>query len=112
MENMKKWNMIIKKDGTLEWLAPPPFKILITNQRRQRYSEVVPLDPVKRCAFRLLRFLFGESGKVAAWTRTWLCVWRGVILLGPHKGEEFISPFRQAIIDWEHEKFFTPKCNL
>jgi hypothetical protein len=101
-----KHRLIIRRDGALEWLNPPPFPIPIEGQKRERYSEILPLDPWQRLVFVALRKLFGEDGKVAAWTRTWLCVWIGRILLGPHKGEEFISPFRAAIVQWEQEKFF------
>ena len=109
---MKKCRMIIRKDGVLEWLEPPPFQIPVINKRRERFSIIEPLDPTLRLAFKLLRQLFGEDGKIAAWTRGWLCIWHGRILLGPHKGEEFISPFRQAVLDWEKSVWFSPRCDL
>jgi hypothetical protein len=104
--------LIIRRDGRIEFLAPPPFPLKLDRVKRERFSEIVPLDPVKRVAFRVLRKLFGERGKVAAWTRRWLCIWTGHILIGPHRGEEFISPFRQAVLDWEKEKFCEPRFNL
>lgn len=109
---MKHTIIISKKDGSLQWLGDPPFNLPVTEVTRRRYSEIVPLDPLLCLWFRILRRLFGEKGRVAAWTRRWLCVWRGVILLGPHKGSEFISPFRQAILDWEHGVFNSPKFPL
>ena len=40
-----------------------------------RVSWVVPADPMLRVLFSLLRFCAGESGQVAAWTRSWRCDW-------------------------------------
>jgi hypothetical protein len=107
-----KHRLIIRKDSTIEWLNPPPFPIPIERQKRQRFSEIIPLDPIKCIAFRILRKLFGEDGKVAAWTRGWRTIWIGRILIGCRRGEEFISPFRQAVLDWEREVWFSPRCDL
>jgi hypothetical protein len=96
----------------IEWLAPPPFKVPMKKQTRQRFSVIEPTDPILRLWFKFLRWTFGEDGRVAAWTRRWLCIWTGRILLGTHRGEEFTSPFRQAVLDWEKEKFCEPKFNL
>jgi hypothetical protein len=104
--------LINKRTGMIEWLAPPPFKVPVKHQTKQRFSEIVPTDPIRCFAFRLLRFTFGEEGKVAAFTRRWLCIWTGRILIGPHRGEEMTSPFRQAVLDWEKEKFCEPRFPL
>ena len=42
----------------------------------RRGSHVLPQRPFKRLAFRLLRRLFGESGRLADWTRTWKGPWQ------------------------------------
>jgi hypothetical protein len=65
-----------------------------------RASHVVPISRPKRWAFRLFRRLFGETGRVAAWTRTWRGPWR--VDLGPSAGP-VIQPFndRLAAIDAE-----------
>jgi hypothetical protein len=109
---MKHTVLINKRTGMIEWLAPPPFKVHVRKQTRQRFSEILPTDPTLRILFRCLRKLFGEEGKVAAWTRRWLCIWTGRILLGSHRGEEFTSPFRAAVIQWEKERWFSPRCDL
>ena len=41
----------------------------------QRAGYVWPLNFALRTAFRLLRKMFGNRGKVADWTRTWHCRW-------------------------------------
>jgi len=43
--------------------------------RDQRAGYVWPLSPSLRTAFRLLRKVFGGRGRIAAWTRTWVCAW-------------------------------------
>lgn len=109
---MKRTIIISKKDGSLQWLNPPPFNLPVTDVTRQRYSEIVPLDPLLCLWFRILRWTFGEDGKVSDWTRAWRVMWQAKILVGPHRGSEFITPFRQAALDWEKEKFSEPKFNL
>jgi hypothetical protein len=42
----------------------------------RRASHVEPAPFWERQAFRLLRTLFPDTGRVAAWTRTWRCLWR------------------------------------
>ena len=43
--------------------------------RRGRYSAVEPDCYVLRIAFRVLRALFGDIGRVSDWTRSWPCLW-------------------------------------
>jgi len=102
-----KHQIRIRRDGFIECLGELPFKTV--NQTRRRFSEILPRNPVKRLAFRLLRKLFGETGRVSDYTRSWVCVWKAEILLGPHKGETMESGLRCVLIDWEHEKFFLKK---
>ncbi len=42
----------------------------------RRASHVEPADWAWRVAFTVLRFIFPDTGRVAAWTRTWACRWR------------------------------------
>lgn len=42
----------------------------------RRASHVEPMDPLQRLVFSLLRTLFADESAVAAWTRTWRCMWR------------------------------------
>lgn len=69
-----------------------------------RYSRILPLHPVKRAAFRLLRFTCGDQGAIAAWTRTWRGPWRAVIL---STGASFTHASRAECLRWEHEQFET-----
>ena len=41
----------------------------------RRYSAVEPDCYVLRIAFRVLRALFGDIGRVSDWTRSWPCLW-------------------------------------
>jgi len=104
---MKHTVKINKRTGQISWLTAPPFKVTTEHTVRQRFSEIVPSNPMPRLWFRILRFVFGESGRVAEWTRSWLVSWRGEILQGPHKGETRESGVREFIIEWEYEKFST-----
>jgi hypothetical protein len=42
----------------------------------RRASHVEPAPRYTRWAFTVLRTLFSDTSKVAAWTRTWRCLWR------------------------------------
>lgn len=107
-----KYQLRIRKDGVIEWLAPPPVPFKVQNQTRKRFSEIIPLNPVKRALFRFLRLVFGETGRVSDWTRDWACYWHCKILLGPHKGETMDSGLRCVLLEWEKEKFCEPKFDI
>lgn len=96
-----KHHLRIRKDGVIEWLAPPPVPFKIQKQTRTRFSEIVPSNHVKCVLFRILRFVFGETGRVSDWTRSWCCLWHGEILQGPHKGETMESGLRCVLLEWE-----------
>ena len=102
---MKKCTVILRKDGTIEWLHPPPFPLAVRQVSRQRFSEILPVNPVKRAAFRVLRRLFGETGRVAAWTRSWAVLWRAEILIGPRRGATRTSGIRAVLLDWEENQW-------
>lgn len=94
----------------IEWLSPPPFTVPIDKQTRKRYSEIVPVNPVLFILFRILRVLFGETGRVSEWTRGWNGImWRMTVL---STGYTARSNSRSALVDLEHELFFKPKCDL
>jgi hypothetical protein len=69
---------------------------------RQRYSHIWPTRRLLRVAFRLVRLLCCEKGKVARWTRSWKCEWQ-VRLVSAPKIVRFVSRDRQACIQWEKE---------
>lgn len=101
-----KHHIRIRRDGIIEWLSPPPgFSIPVLNQTRRRYSEILPVNPVQRLAFRVLRLCFGETGRVSEWTRSWVTVWRAEILIGPARGRTKEHWLRSILIDWEHEQW-------
>lgn len=104
----------IKPDGTLEFLGPPPDGLRLPEQTRRRFSEIVPCHrwPWHRLAFRVIRFLFGDTGKAAEWTRRWQCLWVCTILEGRHKGEQRWSWERRVLIEWERGIWFSPKVEL
>jgi len=58
----------------------------------RRGGHVVPAGRLRRAAFRLLRRLFGNRGRVAAWTRTWAGPWLVILpagnVLGPFAGRD------------------------
>lgn len=54
---------------------------------KRRASHVLPEGWLTRQAFRLIRWALGESGRAAAWTRTWGCRWRAH--LSPSNGPTF-----------------------
>ena len=68
-------------------------------QAVRRGGRVVPVNPIRRTAFRLLRWLFGDRGRVAAWTRTWSGPWLVVVPTGA------LGPFadRDAAVQAEVE---------
>lgn len=107
-----KHQIRIRADGYLEWLSPPPMPLKLEKQTRVRYSEITPLNPWLCIAFRTLRFLFGEKGRVSDWTRSWKVVWLAHILMGEHKDEAQVSQYRDALITWEHSKFFQPRIDI
>lgn len=72
---------------------------------KRRASHVWPVHPVKRAAFRALRSLFGERGRVAVWCRQWRGPWE-VRFIDPLNHRRigavvFSHPSRRVCIDWE-----------
>lgn len=53
----------LRRDGRIEFLNPPPFKVVVASKKR--FSEIVPVRFLPRVAFRILRFVFGEQGVVS-----------------------------------------------
>jgi hypothetical protein len=97
---------INKVTGQIQWLTPPPFLSQTREVSRHRFSEIIPRNLVLRAAFRILRFLFGEVGKVSDWTRSWPCMWKMIILQGTYKNKTSECSERQALLDLEQSIFF------
>jgi len=68
-----------------------------------RASNVEPVFLPLRLAYRLLRLVFGDTGRVSDWTRKWACFWR--INLEPVNGPIVPITFadRQSAIAFEIE---------
>lgn len=84
--------------GEVEVIGEPVMVLGVGQQRRA--SHILPVNLVKRAAFVLLRLVFGERGKVAAWTRNWVGPWVCVILA---TGQTKTYQSRRALLDWERE---------
>jgi len=95
-----KYRGKIKADGTIEFLGSAPPGLLQVPVKR-RFSEIVPANPIKRRAFRALRWMFGEDGRVSEWTRRWWCLWECTILIGPCRGMHRTDFNRKELIAWE-----------
>jgi hypothetical protein len=72
---------------------------------KRRASHVWPIHPVKRAAFRFLRSLVGERGRIAEWCRRWHGPWE-VRFVDPLNHRRigavvFSHPSRRVCIDWE-----------
>ncbi len=75
--------------GRAEWLDLRESPPVDGCAEVRRASNIFPQKPMLRAAFRILRAVFGDDGRVAAWTRGWRCVWEVWIVDGP-----VIGPYR------------------
>jgi hypothetical protein len=68
----------IEEDGTQTFLKTDAADIFLELGEviTRRASHVEPAGFWLRLAFTALRSIFPDTGKVAAWTRTWCCLWR------------------------------------
>lgn len=65
----------IGSNGKVTYIDPRAADLIAGPRTQRRASHVVPARQGLRVAFRLLRWIFGEDGRVARWTRTWGCWW-------------------------------------
>ena len=74
-------------DGTAEHLGDEhseAAKLLPDATRRTaRASNIEPCHWALRAAFHAVRTAVGDKGTLAAWTRTWPCLWRVRVVGGP-----------------------------
>lgn len=70
--------MTIEDDGSATFLKTDAADIFLECGEviTRRASHVEPAPRYERWAFHLLRTLFGETGRVADWTRGWKTLWR------------------------------------
>lgn len=66
-----------------------------------RLSTITPIGSFKLAAFRLLRWLFGERGRVAEFTRKWKGPWYVEIIA---TGEWSVFLKRSDAVAWEIER--------
>lgn len=67
----------IKPDGTIRYLLTEGADVFLTEKTIvRRASHVEPVNPLLRVAFYGLRSIFGDKGRMTAFTRTWGCKWR------------------------------------
>lgn len=92
----------ITEDGTIRFLVNEDSKPFLTEDAVvRRASHVEPTQAILRLLFHGLRFIFGEKGWMADFTRRWPCEWR--INLSPIHGPILPGTYcnRQAAIDAE-----------
>lgn len=91
---MAKHVIRIKSDGTTEFIDKPELSELKSSgaATKRRASHVEPCRWPYRQAFRLLRWVFGDQGWVAKFTRYWPVYWR--VNLTPSGGP--VLPTRYA----------------
>ena len=95
---MKIW---ITEDGNIETIGcRKELTELGPVTGKRRVSTIVPVNPFKRLCFRLLRWLFGEDGETAEWTREWRGPWRCTILA---TSQTYQHESRTACVLWEYE---------
>ncbi len=98
---MKTELINVAEDGSIEWIGDKcPLDLPLGKIRRRRVSTIRPAHNGKRMVFQILRTVFGEQGRVAAFTRRWNGPWIATIL---STGETAVFENRQAAIDWELE---------
>lgn len=99
---MDKITVTIGDDGSLNFVANEALADLadLGHATTRRASHVLPVNRPLRVLFRWLRDKYGETGRVAAFTRRWPCQWQAD--LSPSNGPT-LGPFhkRQDAIDAE-----------
>ena len=71
--------VVVGLDGRVRYLAHEELEDLLDGEGvtlETRVSHIVPESLLLRGEFVLLRAVFGDSGRVASWTRTWRCWWQ------------------------------------
>ena len=107
---MKIHTITITPEGNVEFLGDTlPIDLPLGKTVRRRVSVIRPLNVWKRIAFISLRLLCKDTGRAAAFTRTWRGPWRATILA---TGQSAVFENRQAAIDWEYEVLTGPKFEL
>jgi hypothetical protein len=96
--------MIIDEAGNCKMVLTEAAKRLnLTDSPPARASFVVPENAYLRLAFQVIRKLVSDDSALAAWTRTWQCLWR--VDMRPVGAGILVQRFsnRQTAIDAEVE---------
>jgi hypothetical protein len=76
--------LTVDSNGDIKFLVSPLSEgFLDSDSTVKRASHVEPWNPFIRCVFHTLR-LFGDTGRVADWSRRWSIDWR--VNLSPVNG--------------------------
>lgn len=73
-----EFTVVADENGSLSYIQSAEISFLkdLGEVYVRRASNVEPDFYLLRVLFHWLRKKFGESGKVAGWTRSWKCLWR------------------------------------
>ena len=100
---MKAASAIVRPDGTIEYIGHALNMDALGRVKLRRASYIEPKSRIKRSAFLMLRWAFGEVGRVSEWTRSWKCVWT-VRWASEPSVIVFENPDRATCIVWEIEQ--------
>jgi hypothetical protein len=68
--------LIIDSNGDCKMVLTAAAKLLkLTDSPSRRASHVIPANTYLRLAFQAIRKLVADDSRLAAWTRTWSCMW-------------------------------------
>ncbi len=69
--------LVIDEFGDCKMVLTTVAKMLnLTDSPSYRASHVIPVNLVLRLAFNVMRALVSDDSRVAAWSRTWGCMWK------------------------------------
>lgn len=92
--------LIFIEDDTARCAGDMPYDL--GRCERRRASHILPSHPLKRVAFRVLRAVFGERGRVSEWTRQWYGPWQ--LRMADKPGEvTFEAMSRRVVLAYERE---------
>ena len=63
--------IVVDEDGTISHIVGDEMPKIEGNAVTRRASNVLPFGITKQIAFKALRRVFGDKGRVSAWTRRW-----------------------------------------
>jgi len=96
-----KHTIHIMQDGTIKAVGGEQLPLAELGQvESRRASRILPVNIFKRCAFIMLRKVFGDRGRVATFTRSWSGPWQVRVIGSPR---QFTAPSRRLAIAWEQE---------